>query len=381
MSDYLYQRRNAYFAQVAGGMEELAVEELQSLGADGFRIAYRGLQFQADQATLYRINYRSRLITRVLAPLITFGCYDTRYLYQKAREINWADFINTNQTLAVFANVTDSKITHSKYAALCVKDAIVDQFWEKTGMRPNIDTHEPDLWVNLYLERNRATLSIDTSGGSLHRRAYRKRSVQAPMQETLAAAILYLSGWDGTVPIYDPMCGSGTLLCEAAMHYCNIPAAYLRRKFGFEKLPDFAPQTWQKIRQSTDSQIRSLPSGIIAGSDRELRAVRAARENLLQLPGMESVELQVKDFRQLKDLNNRVIVSNPPYGVRLGELEKLKILMKEFGDFLKHECTGSNAYIYFGNRELLKFIGLRTSWKKALVNGDLDGRLAKFELY
>ena len=276
MAIYKYQDQPRYFAQVAGGLEKAGAEELERLGAREIAPAFRGLYFDADPATLYRINYESRLLTRVLAPLTSFTCHNPDYLYRTLLEVNWSDFMNVDDTFAVFANVSNSKIRHSKYAALRVKDAIADYFRERTGRRPDVDTIDPTVWFNLHIENNHATLSLDTSGGSLHRRGYRTESTSAPMQETVAAAIIRMTEWDGETPLHDPMCGSGTLLAEALMHVCRIPAGYLRRRFGFEALPDFDRQTWTKVKEDADARIRALPDGLISGSDIDPEAVSAA---------------------------------------------------------------------------------------------------------
>ena len=198
---------------------------------------------------MYRVNYMTRLATRVLAPLLTFDCHSDKYLYKTAYSIPWSELLSVKSTFAIDANVTASRIKHSQYAAQKLKDAIVDQFREESGVRPNVETRDPDIWLNLFIRNNKATISFDTSGGSLHRRGYRVASVEAPMQETVAAAIIRYTGWDGARQLYDPMCGSGTLLAEAAMHYCRIPAGYLRKKFGFMRLPDFNNSLWKKIKQ------------------------------------------------------------------------------------------------------------------------------------
>lgn len=379
---YKYQEYPRFFAQVAGGIEELGAAELTELGATEVATAYRGCFFEGDAATLYRVNYQSRLLTRVLAPLTSFLCHNPDYLYRTMREVPWTDFMRVDDTFAVFANVSNSKIRHSKYAALRVKDAIVDTFREANGRRPDVDTRAPDVWFNLHIENNHATLSLDTSGGSLHRRGYRQAAGPAPMQETVAAAIIRLSGWEGEQPLYDPMCGSGTLLAEALMHYCRIPAGYLRAEsFGFEKLPDFDAAVWKQVRQDANAQIRPLPDGLIAGSDRDAEAVAAARKNLSALPQGKQVALRVADVLKLDGFTGTTLVTNPPYGLRMGHSESVKRFIRAFGDFLKQRCTGSTAYLYVGERELLKYVGLRSTWKQPLVNGALDGRLAKYELY
>ncbi len=378
---YTYQKSGRYFAQVADGLEEIARKELQELGASDIKPGFRGFYFSADKAALYRINYCSRLLSRVLAPIIRFDCHSDKYLYKTASAIDWPSFIDLKKTFAVKANVSHSKINHSQFAALRLKDAIVDTFRKKTNKRPSIDTKDPDVLLNLHIQSNKATIYLDTSGGSLHRRGYRLETTAAPMQEIVAAAIIRLSGWDGKKPLVDPMCGSGTLLCEALMHYCRIPAGYLRKKFGFASLPDFDARTWTLVKKEEDSRIRDLPPGVISGSDQSNEAIAAARKNLGCFAQGAEVTLSVGSFQHLPPLADSVIICNPPYGMRLQADMNMGNFMKQLGDFLKQRCKGSDAYIYFGNRELIKSIGLKPTWKKILVSGGLDGRLVKYTIY
>jgi putative N6-adenine-specific DNA methylase len=376
-----YQKQNRYFAQVAGGLEKNGIEELTGLGASQLKAAYRGIYFNADQKILYKINYMSRLITRVLAPLHVFKCDNTKHLYKVAKSLQWQEMLKPSGTFAVFATVSHSKITHSKYAALCLKDAVADFFREKYGRRPNVDTQNPGVWINLYIENNRAAISLDTSGGSLHRRGYRKRSVDAPLQETLAAAIIRFSGWEGEKPFYDPMCGSGTIVSEALMHYCRIPPGYLRKRFGFEFLPDFNRNLWKSVKREVDKNIRPLPKGLVSASDLSRQAVEIARENNKTLPGSDRIRWKVTDFQNITDLENHTIITNPPFGIRLGKKNEISMLFKEFGNFLKKRCKGSTAYVYIGDRDQIKKVGLKPSIRKPMVNGAIDGRLCKFEIY
>jgi putative N6-adenine-specific DNA methylase len=378
---YLYQKQRRYFAQVTGGLEELAAEEIKELGGYGFKPAYRGVYFCAESQNLFNIIYNSRIITRVLAPLVQFRAFDDKELYGRAKSINWKDFLTSDRTFRIYANVAHSKIKHSQYASQVLKDAIVDQLRDKTGDRPNVDLKNPDIIINLYIHNNKATISLDLSGESLHKRKYRKISTKAPMQETLAAAIIRATQWNGETRFYDPLCGSGTLLCEALMHYCRIPAGYYKESFGFRFLPEYDEAEWQKIRQTADEKIRELPEGLIAGSDSSPAAIKAAGANLSTFEQGIFVGLKVSLFQTLKPLKNYTIVTNPPYGIRLGREEELKQTYKKLGDFLKNKGTGSNAYIFCGNRELIKSIGLKTAFKMPMKNGDLDGRLVKYELY
>jgi len=379
-----YQKTGRFFAQAAGNMEELAAAEIEELGAREVKPIYRGVWFKAGKGGLknvYRINYHSRLLTRVLAPLLTFDCHSANYLLRTASKIRWEKLFSPAHTFAVFATVSNSNIKHSHYAALVLKDAVVDYFKDKTGDRPNISKDNPDVWINLHVENNRARVSLDTSSGSLHRRHYRLESVDAPMQETLAAAIVRLSGWDGSTTLLDPMCGSGTLLSEALMSYCRIPPAYQRNHFGFEYLPDFDEEAWQKVKADAKAAMRPLPDGLVFGSDVSKDAVKAALTNLGCFTQGRQVKIERKDFRRHPGIENATILCNPPYGVRLGEEEKLKTLYKELGDFLKQKCKNSTAYVYCGNRSLIGSLGLRTSAKIPLNNGPLEGRLVKLEIY
>lgn len=378
---YIYQKSNRYFAQAADDIKDIAEKELLDLGASEILHGYRGLHFSASPKALYTINYHSRLINRVLAPLVTFNCHSDRYLYKKSMEVHWEDFLDPSRTFAVFASVSHSTINHSKFAALRLKDAVVDYFRERTGERPSIDRRDPDLWLNLHIENNKASISLDTSGGSLHRRGYRRDSVQAPMIETLAAAIIKHSEWDGKTPLHDPFCGSGTILCEAFMHAANIPCSFMRKKFGFENLPDFKQEIWKQVKSEGQKNIREIPDGLISGSDVSPDSVKYSNANCRIIDKKKKISLKHKDIFDIEDLENIVIICNPPYGIRMGRTKDLSSFYKNFGDFLKQRCKGSTAYIYFGDRKYIKNIGLRTSWKKALTNGGLDGRLVKIELY
>jgi putative N6-adenine-specific DNA methylase len=378
---YQYQKDGRYFAQIADSLKEAGAQELAELGAEDVRPEFSGIRFKADKSKLYRINYLTRLLSRCLAPLISFPCPDTDRLYQKAKKIGWEDFFSQGHTFAVAGNVSDSAISHSKFAALRLKDAVADYFKEKTGQRPHVSVRNPHILLNLHIRNDRAVISLDTSGGALHRRGYREETVAAPMQETVAAAIIRFSQWDGSVPLYDPLCGSGTLLCEALMRYSKIPAGVFRDRFGFESLPDFDRTAWRQVKKQADVKIRELPQGLVGGSDLSSEAVSAARTNLMGLHYGNNVSVDRADFRELPALERHVIVTNPPYGIRMGGDEDLEGFYKDLGDFLKRKCKGSTAYIYFGERKYIKKIGLRASWKKPIMAGGLDGRLVKYEMY
>jgi putative N6-adenine-specific DNA methylase len=377
----MYQKDDSFFARIPQNIMEIGVAELSELGANDITPAYRGLGFRADKATLYRINYMTRLLSRILAPLISFDCHDTDSLYSRAKQVRWEDFIAQGRTFAVDSTVSDSRISHSKFAALRIKDAVADYFMEKTGRRPTVSPTDPDVRISLHLRKNRAEISIDVSGGPLYKRGYREESVAAPMQETVAAAIIRYTAWNGSVPLYDPMCGSGTLLCEALMRYCSVPAGIFRKKFGFECLPDFDVAAWKAVKKEADSRIRELPRGMIAGSDATKDAVHVTKTNLMGLHFGGNVTVERCDFKHLPAMKAQVIVTNPPYGIRMAGNAPLDVFYKSFGDFLKQKCEGSAAYVYFGERKHIKHMGLKASWKKPIASGGLDGRLVKYEMY
>jgi putative N6-adenine-specific DNA methylase len=262
-----------------------------------------------------------------------------------------------------------------------LKDGIADFFRAKFGKRPNVETLNPDIRFNLFIEKDNAILSLDTSGESLHKRGYRLLAGEAPMQETLAAVIIRLSKWDGEKPLLDCMCGSGTILCEALMHYCRIPAQKLRKKFGFFHMPGFNRTAWEKFKDEADSKIRPLPKGIISGSDKSQITINVAKENLSRLPYSESVALSAHPFQHIKQFENGILITNPPYGIRLGKRDEVENLYKELGDFLKTKCKGTSAFIYTGEPSLRKHIGLKTSRRTPLVNGKLEGVLLQIDSY
>jgi putative N6-adenine-specific DNA methylase len=289
-----------YFAQVPGMMEELCEQELKELGASNTKVSYRGVYFTADKETLYKINYTSRLLSRVVAPLKTFHCNNTDVLYKTGLKINWEDFLSVEKTFSISASVAKSNITNSLFASQRLKDSIADYFRNKYGKRPSVDTVSPDVRFNLHIEKDKAVLSLDTSGESLHKRGYRLLAGAAPMQETLAAAIISISKWNGEITAMGSNVRFRHNICEALMHYCRIPAQYLRKKFGFFNLPDFDLELWEKIKKDCDSKIRPLEKGIISGSDKSQKILEIAQNNLSRLPYSDLVELRCHPFQHVK---------------------------------------------------------------------------------
>lgn len=379
--EYLYEKESLYFAQIAESVKDIAIKELRDLGAYDLKPVFRGIWFKAAKKDFYRIIYFARLISRILAPLISFECHDKDDLYKAARKIRWEEFLTIDKTFSIMANVSESDITHSNFAGLRVKDAIADYFRDRVNKRPNVDSKDPYITINIHIHKNLATLTIDASGGPLHKRGYREESVAAPMQETVAAAIIRLSEWDGKIPLYDPMCGSGTLLCEALMMYCRIPAQIFRTSFGFERLPDFDAGLWEQIKKEARDNFKELKKGLISGSDVSEHSINAVKTNIMGLHFGSEITIEQKDFQDIESINNGVIVTNPPYGIRMGKDQNLNNFYEKFGLFLKTKCGKSTAFVYFGEPKYIKKVPLSPSWKRPLKIGGLDGKLVKYELY
>ena len=324
---YLYQEHRSFFAQVAHPIEEMAGEELAELGATNVDPQYRGVQFSADAESLRRIVYCARIPTRVMAPLMTFDCHSDKYLYKRACEMDWMSLIGVSRTFAIFATVSHSRITHSKYAALKLKDAIVDTIRNEVGSRPDVDRHDPDVSINLHIDNNRATVSIDVAGRSMHRRGYRLDSLEAPLQETVAAAIIRMSGWKGDVPLLDPMCGSGTLLIEGARIALDVAPGYGREYWGFSGWLGHVPSYWTDLMAEAEQRMqaaRARPLPDCFGYDSSLKAIRAAEDNIASAKLDDVIRVRVKELATLtqpthKSIRPGLVITNPPYGERLGD--------------------------------------------------------------
>jgi putative N6-adenine-specific DNA methylase len=344
------------------------------MGITGAKPQRLGIRVSLNREEVYRVVYGSRLASKVLRPLATFECRDPDELYTKAYGFNWSLIVKPDQTIKVTASVSDSSITHSQYAALKLKDAIVDSLRDTHGVRPSVDKDRPDIRLDLHLRQNEATVSLYYSDGVLHRRGYRKQTVEAPIKENLAAGILRLAGWNTQEPLWDIFCGSGTFLIEAAMMATRTPAGYYRKVQGFETLADFDPDTWEKVRLSMDDAITVLPPGLIAGSDLDARALAATRANLETTAFAEAVRLTQREFsRSPGPFKTGLVLSNPPYGVRLGESEEaLFALYRKLGRFMQIKLTGTRACLIVPHPELGKAIGVTPVESTALDNGPLE---------
>lgn len=362
------------------GLEEVLAKEISQTGAENIVVLNRAVSCTGGREVIYRINYFSRTALRVLVVIKTCRVHNEEELYQQVHHINWQPFIAPGQTLAVDAVTGNSALTHSHYAALKTKDAIVDQFRGKFGKRPSVNVENPDVRINVHLVGDECTISLDSSNESLHKRGYRMAQGEAPLSEVLAAGMILLTGWNGQSSFYDPMCGSGTLLCEAALIAKNVPAGFFRKSFGFEKWNDFDKKAFEEIKNEGIKGIKPLTCRLF-GSDINQMALRSAQKNLASAGVAEEVKTFRKDFENAEAPDSAgIIITNPPYGERI-QKEDLNAFYKKIGDTLKKTFSGWEAWLITSDAPALKSVGLRTSRKIILNNGPLECRYVKYELY
>lgn len=373
------------FVTCAQGLEEILCQELAELGIPNAKPGFRGVYVDDPKGMdeIYLINYCSRIAGRVLMPLTTFRCRDRKSLYQGSSDIDWFRYIPRGKTISIDANVDHQELRNSLFAAQVVKDAICDQFRERGVDRPSIDTRNPDVQLNLFVHRERAILSYDTSRVPLHKRGYRQESVQAPLQESLAAALLRFAEYKGDEFICDPCCGSGTLLIEAAMIATHTPPGFLRTQWGFMYLPEFDQLAWLKVKASADKKRIPLTPGRFFGCDKSDEAVRISK-NALRAAGFgQTVQIQKNDFRDaILPFSPNFVIANPPHGLRIGEVDQLKPLYRALGDFLKRQTTKpAKGFIFMANNELVKEVGLCAKRRHVINNSGVDSRLLEYDLY
>ncbi|MFE4107572.1 THUMP domain-containing class I SAM-dependent RNA methyltransferase [Almyronema epifaneia] len=371
-----------YFATVARGLEALAATELENLGAKQVTPGFCGVEFVGDRPLLYRVNLWARLPFRILCQLGEFACQDADDLYRGVQKIDWSLYLTPDHTLAVTATGKTQQLNHSHFTALRVKDAIVDQQQLTVGQRSSIDTEAPDVRVNVHIYRDRCTVSLDSSGESLHRRGYRPAMGDAPLKETLAAALIQLSDWQPDLPFFDPLCGSGTLPLEASLIALKIAPGLYRDRFGFETWPDFDIDLLdQLLKEADDCQLEQLPAPI-SGSDRNPEVIQQARTNATNCGVGDQVTFSLTDLEAVEAPSDRgVLLCNPPYGERLGDDADLGAFYRLLGDVLKQRFKGWTAYVLSGNKSLASYIGLKSSQRFAVFNGALPCQLMKYELY
>lgn len=362
------------------GFEEILAKELQMLGAQNVEIGTRVVSFKGDKGFMYKANLALRTALKILKPIKTFRAYNEKTLYDGIRLIDWSDYLTEHNTFLVETTLHSENFNHSQFVALKTKDAIVDQFRDLNGKRPSIDKDFPDLQIHVHIDRDNVTVSLDSSGASLHHRGYRSATNIAPINEVLAAGMLLLSGWEGKSHFIDPMCGSGTILAEAAMIACNIPANINRKEFGFEKWKDWDAELFDNILESLLKKTREFHY-TIKGYDKAPSAVSKAKDNVRNANLEEYISISNENFFDSKKETEGPLqmVFNPPYGERLDiDMERF---YREIGDTLKQNYPNTNAWFITANLEALKFVGLKPSRKIKLFNGKLEARLVKYEMY
>ena len=371
-------------AKTFKGLEEVLAKELIELGADDVQIERRAVSFTGDKALLYRANLCLRTASRVLVPIKKQSCDSSKpddWLYEMVKSINWAEYMTLDTTFSIDATVYSDVFRNSRFVTYRVKDAIVDWWMEKEGKRPNVKVTAPDLYINVHIANKTVTISLDSSGESLHKRGYRVANTEAPINEALAAGMLLMAGWQGQSDLYDPMCGSGTIPIEAALIARNIAPGVFRQSFAFEKWKDFDPELWNEI-YNDDSQEREFEHKIY-GSDASFYAIQQATKNIKAAGVSKDVELKQIRLEEVKDVNadGAFVMMNPPYGERLKSNKEMEDLYAAIGTTLKHQFTGATAWIISSNVEAMKRIGLKPSKKYHLLNGELDCQFNKYELF
>ena len=361
------------------GLEPVLAKELTQLGASDVQIGRRMVSFKGDKELLYRANFQLHTAIRILKPIKHFKALSADDVYEGVKDIDWSEYIGIDKTFAVDSVVFSEEFRHSKFVAYKVKDAIVDQFREKTGQRPNISISNPDIRLHIHIAEDHCTLCLDSSGDSLHRRGYRQESVEAPLNEVLAAGMILMTGWHGETDFIDPMCGSGTLLIEAALIARNMAPGLFRKEYAFEKWPDFDAELFDKI-YNDDSQEREFNHHIY-GYDVDIKAVNTARLNVKAAGLSSDITVEEQDFKNFTQPKNKsIIVTNPPYGERISTNDLLGTY-KMIGERLKHQFTGNEAWILSYREECFAQIGLKPSIKIPVFNGSLECEFRKYQMF
>ena len=366
-------------AKTFQGLENVLAEELTQLGANNIQVGRRMVSYTGDKELLYRSNFSLRTAIRVLKPIKHFRATSADEVYEAVKAIDWSQYLSNDMTFAVDSVVYSTEFRHSKFVSYKVKDAIVDQFRERTGNRPNIRVSNPDIQLNMHIAEFDCTLSLDSSGESLHRRGYRQEAVEAPLNEVLAAGIILMTGWRGETDFIDPMCGSGTLPIEAALIARNMAPGLFRQGYAFEKWPDFDADLFERI-YNDDSQEREFNHKVY-GYDNNRAAVAIAEHNVKAAGLTGDITIQFQDFKDFTQPEEKsLIVTNPPYGERI-KPEDLLGLYKMIGSQFKKQFVDNEAWVLSYREECFEAIGLKASLKVPLYNGSLECELRKYQMF
>jgi putative N6-adenine-specific DNA methylase len=371
-----------FIVKTISGLEQVLADEIVELGGENVQILTRAVSFEGDKRMLYKANYCLRTAQRILVPIHSFQMADEDDLYNQVTSYPWENHLSLSKTLAVDAVASDSELTHTHYIALLTKDAIVDRFRTlNNGRRPNVDTENPHVRINMHIRGSICDVSIDSSGASLHKRGYRVSNAEAPLSEVLAAGLIMLSGWKRDCHFIDPMCGSGTLVIEAAMYANNFPSGMYRKEFGFMHWPDFDQDLWNDVTKEALDKQTEFEYQII-GSDISPKNLSSARSNVKSARLHKDIKLHVSPFAAMQPPpgDPGLIIINPPYGERI-RLNDIIGLYKSIGNTLKQEFAGYQAWVISSDQKALGFIGLRPSAKLPVFNGQLECRFEHFDLY
>lgn len=360
-------------------MEGVLKQELEELGYTGIEVLNRAVQVQGTWDDVYKLNVHLRCAISVLVELKSFRIKKEKDLYDVAYKYDWTSLFDVKKTFAVKGAIHSEVFRHSQYPYLLVKDAIVDCFRDKTGDRPDVNVKTPQVMIDIYVNNDQVTLSLNSSGAPLFQRGYRDSKGEAPLNEVVAAGLIKLSGWDKKIDLVDPFCGSGTIAIEAALMAADIPATIERRHYAFKNLKNFNEETFEAIFEKINKRVTSLPCNIYA-SDISAEMVTKTRRNLRALPVGRFVKTEVCSFNEVKNKGGKgMIITNPPYGERIGE--NVEELYQEIGTWLKHEMTGYTCWLISSNNEALKQIGLKPDNKIRLFNGKLECSFRSFSVF
>jgi putative N6-adenine-specific DNA methylase len=366
-------------AKTLFGLEDVLAEELKAIGAEDINAGNRIVSFTGDRRTLYKANFHCRTALKILKPVARFEAYSADEVYEKVKETEWERYLSPKDTFAIDTVVYSENFNHSKYVAYRTKDAIADYFSGKFGKRPSVSVKNPDFYIHVHISHSDCTVSLDSSGESLHRRGYRVHSGGAPLNEVLAAGMILKTGWRGESNFTDPFCGSGTLLIEAAMIALNLAPGLYRKHYAFEKWNDFDSELFDEVYN--DDSCEKKFDFKCYGSDISPKAIEKARDNIKNAGLTKYIELQTKPFQQLTQaVRPGILVTNPPYGERLS-VDDLPGLYGKIGERLKHVFMGYNAWILCYKEELLEKTGLRPKEKIKLMNGELECEFYCYELF
>src|SRR5664279_4198264 len=368
-----------FIAKTLYGLEKVLSEELRNLGAGNVQIANRAVSFEGDMGLLYKVNYCSRTALSILMPIADFRIRSKDDLYKAGTKIEWDRYMDADDTFSIVPVINSPHFGHTGYAALILKDSIADTFRKQTGRRPSVDTENPRLLINLHISNDQVTISLDSSVVPLFKRGYRQEQSAAPLNEVLAAGILLLSGWNASSTFTDPMCGSGTFPIEAALMACRIPPGKFRKFFGFQRWRDFDEDLFQKVVLENNGKIQPSPVKIF-GSDISEETLQFAKTNVAKAGLSDAISLEVSDFKNLLSEEGGFVFMNPPYGQRI-QPEEIDALYSMIGTTLKHNFSGSTAWLISSNKESLKHVGLKPKEKHILFNGALECLLLKYEMY